>query len=79
MAPSRACSRSRGSASPATASCAKAISAGKIQGEVKHHLGVVGQLLQNRAAERPANKVDAGIQVFMRNTRDAADGVSGRQ
>jgi hypothetical protein len=47
------------------------------RGQVKDHLGVVGQLLQNRAAERPANKVDVGIQVFMRATCDATDRVSG--
>jgi hypothetical protein len=47
------------------------------RGEVKDHIGVVGLLLQHRSAERPANEVDAGIQVFMRVCCDTADRVSG--
>ena len=49
------------------------------RGEVKDHVGVVGQLLQHRSAERRANEVDAGIQVFMRVRCDTADRVSGSE
>jgi hypothetical protein len=49
------------------------------RGEMEDHIGVVGQLLQDRPAERPANKVDLGIQVFMRAICDAIHPVSGGQ
>ncbi len=47
------------------------------RGEVDHHIGVVGQLLQYRVAERPANKVDVGMQVLVRAACDAGDRVPG--
>ncbi len=47
------------------------------RGEVDDHIGLVGGLLQKRAAERRRNKVDVRVLVFMRPGCDAADTVSG--
>ena len=35
------------------------------RGEVEHHIGGVGQLLQYRVAERRADEVDVGMQVVV--------------
>ena len=45
--------------------------------EVDHHVGGTGQLLQNRVAERRADKVDVGMQVVVRVGRDTGDRVAG--
>ena len=48
------------------------------RGEVKEHVSCVGQLLQDRVADRRADEVDIGRQCYMGVRSDAADRVPGR-
>jgi hypothetical protein len=49
------------------------------RGEMNHDMGLVGQPLQRRTAQRCVNHVDTAVQVLMGMPCDAADRVAGSQ